>query len=570
MAFWSRLDESARKNDMRIALMFHGEEIKYKELFSKANNFAYELTDRGIDKDDIVCVLGQRSIELFACILGIIKAGAAFSIIDSDDELSKIEYRIKSCNCRYVFVDQNYQRNSLFPEAIVLQEVYLNEYPSVVCADRKADDTMYLAYTSGSTAQEKAVMVTYDNMESYIDAYISVFDICNSDVNVQQTPLGYDGLFEELFSMLFTGGKLVLLDKRILQSPRLLHKELIKNKVTLLPTTPLILNELNKLPPVETLKKCISCADVLKKYHYSNLIKHTQIYNTYGPTETTVCATHYLCGIEDDLFTPIGIPFPFYKIQLVDDKLQPVIQGQTGEILIGGKGVAKGYYNNEVLTQEKFIYINGERFFRTGDYGYYDTSDVLRFEGRKDSVEKLKGIKVDCSKVENAIICSGLVHTAIAHVCSDNNNSYLCVFYIPTDESVKEDSIKKYLREKFSVDHLPKAYIKIGCVPQKSVGKVDYFALESLFFENRHADKAVNGRDRNSFLAVFQNVLGIEKLSMNDTIHDIGIDSISFIQIVVELEELYDFEFDDEKLLYSDYETIGQVYKYVLNKTQEK
>lgn len=570
MSFWSRLEDSASKNEMRIALLFHDEQIIYKDLFSKANNYAYELAYRGIEKDDIVCVLGQRSLELFACILGIVQAGAVFLLIDSEDEWSKVEYRMMNSKCRYAFVDQRYQKYNSVPEAIGLQDVYKREYPSVKCIDRNAEDTMYLAYTSGSTAQEKAVMVSYGNMESYVDAFINVFGICDTDINVQQTPLGYDGLCEELFSMLFTGGKLLLLDKRILKSPRLLHKELLKNKVTLFPTTPLILNELNRLSPVETIKKYISCADVLKKYHYSNLIKHTQIYNTYGPTETTVCATYYLCGSEDDLFTPIGTPLPFYEILVVSEDLHPVIQGQSGEILIGGKGVAKGYYNNEALTQEKFIYINGERVFRTGDYGYYDTLGVLRFEGRRDSVEKLKGIKVDCSKIESALMCSGLVSAAIAHVCADKNNSSLCVFYIPFDESVTEASIKACLKERLSVDHLPKTYINVESIPQKSVGKVDYSALEAIFSESRLTNKTVTGKDQIAFLTVFQNVLGKNTLLMTDMIRDVGMDSISFIQIVVELEELYEFDFDDEMLSHSDYETIGQVYEYVLEKTQNK
>ena len=568
MSFWSRLEDSASKNEMRIALLFHDEQIIYKDLFSKANSYACELVYRGIKKDDIVCVLGQRSLELIACILGIIKVGAIFLLIDYEDEWDKIEYRIKNSKCRYTFVDERYQKYSSVPEAIGLQDVYKRECLLIKGTDRNAEDIMYLSYTSGSTMQEKAVMISYGNMESYIDAFINIFDINDTDINVQQTPLGYDGLCEELFSMIIMGGRLLLLDKRILQIPRLLHKELLKNKVTLFPTTPLILNELNKLLPIETVKRYISCADVLKKYHYSNLIKHSRVYNTYGPTETTVCATYYLCGPEDDLLTPIGTPLPSYKTLVVNENLHPVIQGKSGEILIGGNGVAKGYYNNAALTQEKFIYLNGERMFRTGDYGYYDTSGLLRFEGRRDYVEKLKGIKVDCSKIENALICSGLVSMAIAHVCADMDNSSLCVFYIPNDKSVKEELIKKYLKEVLSTDHLPKTYIRVDSFPQKSVGKVDYSALEALFLEIRSANKVVSGRDQVAFLTIFQNVLGKNMLLMTDMIREIGMDSISFIRIIVELEELYDIEFDDEKLSHSDYETIGQVYKYVLDKVQ--
>lgn len=564
MSFWSRLEESASKNEMHIALIFRDEHILYKDLFSKANNFAAELLNRRIEKDDIVCILGQRSIELFACILGVIKAGASLLLIDSKDDWSKIEYRMKNSKCRYVFVDDDFQKYNLFPETIRLMDVYKKDCPQIKCANRDKKDTMYLAYTSGSTAQEKAVMVSDENIETYVNAFIATFGVYSTDVNVQQTPLGYDGLFEELFVTLFTGGKLLLLDKRILQSPRLLHKELIKNQVTLLPTTPLVLNELNKLPPVKTIKTYISCADVLKKHHYSNLIKYAKIYNTYGPTEATVCATYYLCKPEDDLRTPVGTPLPFYKTLVVTEDLSPSIQGETGEILIGGKGVTKGYYNDVVLTKEKFIQVNEERMFRTGDYGYYDTSGMLRFEERRDCVEKLKGIKVDCSKIENTLMCSGLVSAVIAHICSDRDNSYLCVFYIPTNESVTEESIKCFLNERLSKDHLPQTYISIESIPRKSVGKVDYSALERLFFKIKPAYKNIDGNDLVAFLTVFQNVLGKHTLSMTDLISDVGMDSISFIQIIVKLEELFEFEFDDEMLSHSDYETIGQVYDYVL------
>ena len=567
MNFWTRLKNSALKNETRVALMFHEKEITYKELFSRANNYACELSRRGIDKNDVVCILGQRSIELFACILGILQVGAAFLLIDSDDEWSKVEYRIINSNSRYVFVDERYQRCDLLPETINLQEVYKKMYSTFFCNnERNAENTMYLAYTSGSTENEKAVEVSDGNLESYIDSFISVFSICEADVNVQQTPLGYDGLCEELFSMLLTGGRLLLLDKRVLQSPLLFHKELLRNKVTLLPTTPLILNELNKMSPVRTIKRYISCADVLKKYHYSNLVKYAQVFNTYGPTETTVCATYYLCSSEDDLYTPIGKPFPSYKVFIVSDDLSPVRQGQTGEILIGGKGVAKGYYNQNMLTKQKFVYLNGERVFRTGDYGYCDSSGVLHFSGRRDFIEKLKGVKVDCSKIENALICSGLVNTAIAHVCSDNCTTSLCVFYIPVDENINEETLINCLKRKLSADHLPKTYIAIDNIPQKSVGKVDYSALESLYCALKSSQIPITGKDINAFLAIFQNVLNKRTLSLESSLHDIGIDSISFVQIVVKLEELYGFEFDDEMLSHRSFKTIKQVYKYVLDK----
>lgn len=568
MSFWYRLEKTAAKNGNRIALVFHDEQITYNELLAKANNYAYELSCRGIEKDDVVCIVGRRSIEIFACILGILQVGAVFLLIDSEEEQTKIEFRIKNSESRYVFVEQNYQKSDSTPAIIRLKDVFNGTYPIVKHVEQSSEDTMYIAYTSGSTSQEKAVMVSYGNMENYIDAFISVFEICDTDINVQQTPLGYDGLCEELFSMIFTGGRLLLLDKRILKNPRLLHKELIKNGVTLLATTPIVLNELNRLPPVETIKKYISCADTLKKYHYSNLIEHAQIYNTYGPTETTVCATYYLCNAEDDMFTPIGKPFPFYDILVVTEEFCPVEQGQSGEILIGGKGVSKCYYNDEELTNEKYIYINGERMFRTGDYGYYDSSGMLRFEGRRDSIEKLKGIKIDCSKIENTLVSTGQVSAAIAHVCSDKNNSFLCVFYVPIDKTVKEESLKDSLKERFLAEHFPQVFISIESIPQKAIGKVDYAELEKIYFERRIVNN-ITGKDLTDFLKVFKNVLGKEAISIKNTIRDVGIDSISFIQIVVKLEEMYGFDFDDDMLSHTDYETIEQVYTYVQKKTNK-
>lgn len=568
MNYWSRIESIAKKNENRIALSYDDRQVTYKELYSKANNYANELVKRKIEKGENVCIVGSRSIELFSCILGVMKVNGAFVIVDAGDDLNKIEYRIRNSKSRYVFLDENSVEIDSDAEYIGLREIYQKDNVEVPAVERCPEDVMYLAYTSGTVAEEKAVMVSYDNLESYINDFISVFDICEEDINVQQTPLGYDGLCEEFFSTITSGGKMILLDKMVLQSPRLLYKALVKNGVTLFASTPLMLNELNKLPPVETVKRYISCADVLKKYNYSNLIKNAKIYNTYGLTETTVCSTYYLCKEDDDLITPIGNAFPSSKIEIVNEDMNPVEVNQIGEILIGGKGTAIGYYNNPALTKEKYIEFNEERFFRTGDYGYYDNEHVLRYEGRRDSVEKLKGIKVNCLKIEETLLNSQKVSACLAHVCQYNGNSVLCMFYVTEIENIEEDFIKKYLEDNLSGLYLPKAYIRVDHIPQRSIGKIDYAALEGLYYKSRVDKKVTSDKNEIGFLTAFQNVIGQDRISMTDKLTEIGIDSIFFIQIVLELESLFDIEFDDNRLTYGEYDTVGKVYEYVVEKTK--
>lgn len=564
MDYLSKLERVAEENENRIALSYCDRDVTYKELFSKSNNYASELMRRNIKRGENVCIIGHHSIELFACIIGIMRVNAVFVVIDEDEDIKKIEYRIRTSKTKYVFYDEDKDIAVSDIECIGLKEVYQGEEAESIHVESNPEDIMYMAFTSGSVSEEKAVLVSYDNLESYINDFISVFNVCKDDVNVQQTPLGYDGLCEEFFSMISSGGRLVLLDKNVLQSPRLLHKELNKCGATLFPTTPLMLNELNKLSPVETITRYISCADVLKNFYFCNLIKHAKIFNTYGLTETTVCSTFYLCSIDDEMIIPIGQAFPSSKVEVIDDQMKPLGINQTGEILIGGKGVTIGYLNNKELTKERYVEINGERFFRTGDYGYFDDNSILRYEGRKDSMEKLKGIKIDCLKIEESLIRHPLVKACLAHVCSYNGNSVLCMFYVPENSEVEETSIRSFLEKDFSGADLPNAYIQVDSIPLKSVGKVDYTELEDLFTKNRNKDIQVIGKNEEGVLAAFQKILGIDGITINDKLADIGVDSIFFIQIVLELEDLFEFEFDDNKLSYGDYETIKDVYEYVI------
>lgn len=185
--------------------------------------------------------------------------------------------------------------------------------------ERKENDLLYLVSTSGTTKNGKLIMVEDRNFLCYLQAYINYFAITGSDVIIQQSPVYYDGFAEEVFSVLTVGGTLVLMDSMELKNLRKIAEIIDKNSVSIFPSTPLMLNEINKLDKLPSVRAFISSGDVLRKKQISNIVKNSNVYNMYGVSETTVCATCYKCSVSDKEIIPIGKELEGYEIVICDE-----------------------------------------------------------------------------------------------------------------------------------------------------------------------------------------------------------------------------------------------------------
>lgn len=558
IGLYERIYEICRHNPARIAFSMENEEIAYGEMIEKAKMYAGFMKMQDVKTGEIVCIISKRNCELIYCIIAALQVGCAYVVIHPDYPLDFIERIIESCNSKLVFNFSELKIEGTYG-AIEKSELKYEEFEKI-----SRDSLVYLSFTSGSKGIPKAVMVSLENITTYLEAYIDLFQVNENDITIQQSPCYYDGMAEEIFSMFLVGGKTILVHDEYLRSPRRLRKVIEENGITIVATTPAILRELNKLPPMENVRAFISSAESLYLSDFSNIIKYTNVYNMYGPTETTICATFYKCKEHDEYNIPLGKPINNYKIGIVDENMNFLEEENKGEILIGGLGVTKGYLNDANMTKQKFVFIDNEKWYRTGDVGYYKNGELI-FGGRFDRQIKVRGNKIELDRIEEVICQKDGIFDAVIYPYSINKNVYLIAFYVG---SCSTDECRKYVKHKLPDFMCPFMYISLKEIPLLETGKKDLMCLKNMV-ENLAIKKFLElENNEKEFMKVIVDSVDIIpnniKLDMTTTIEEMRMDSISFIQIIVNLEEFYDIEFEDDCLDYNNYSTLKDLYNKVI------
>lgn len=532
------------------------------ELLTKANQFAVYLKSRGIKKEEIVCIVADRSFELVACVLGILQAGGAFLLFSTDMPEWRMKYILNETMPRFIFKQKEFIVDF---NGIQLEDIYDGQSQMKLECKRETNQLAYLAYTSGSTGMPQGVMVEDSNVLCYCSSYAKYFSISHNDIIVQASPINFDGFIEEIFVSLLYGASIVIPEKHEVKHPKLINDLICYYNATVYATTPLMINELNKLNYMPSLRVLISAGDTLKKKYYNYLINKVSLYNMYGPTETTVCATCFKCSQYDEEYTPVGKPLNDYSIEIIDDKGVFVENGKKGEILIGGNGVSRGYWKNEQLTRERFVFINGKKFYRSGDYGFVDEQGNIHIENRIDRQVKINGFRVELKEIESAIVSKDGVQDAVAFTVVIDEERILSAAYVMLENKVSSASdMVPYLKNYIPGYMVPKYIFQLEAIPVTEFGKIDYTCLEKIVIENRgQLVNNVGVEDEPGFSRFLEIVNKTENnLSKEDLISEW--DSISFIRIMVDLENEYDITFDDEYLIKERYDNLGNLYELVM------
>ena len=570
---YSELIKQAEKTPDKIAIVHGDKSISYRNLYEKANMYACFLKDKDIGNEDIVCISANRSIALIACIIGVLQSGGAYLTIDPQLSSSKIRDMIADTNSRFMFADDILELDTAL-SAIKLDEISCmppsNQH--IVPCTRTTNSLAYIVYTSGTSGQPKAVMVEDGNILAYIRAYHQILNVVATDKTLQQSPCFYDGFAEEIYSMLLCGGTVVLPEAADLQNPRLIKKIIEKQRVTLLATTPIMLNELNNLERIDSIRAFISSGDVLKSRNYSHLIQYCEVYNMYGPTETTVCATYYRCTATDTGKTSIGQAIPGYFIHVLDEQLQPVPNGLSGNIYISGAGVSRGFLHDTNRTDIAFIKTSdGCRLYDTGDIASWDENGYLLYHGRKDRQVKIKGRRIEPLEIEIAAERLDGIRQAVVLVKETaEDEKQLCLFYISSG-STNTQKIREHLRECLPAHMVPMIITEINHIPLTVTGKIDNTKLLNSLPKYMDVKIASENSLEARFSEVIRTSLGDEiiksEILFDDKLDELGIHSILFITMVLNLEQEFDFQFDDDDLLMTNYDTIKDLYEYIKTKS---
>ncbi|MGM9979487.1 MAG: amino acid adenylation domain-containing protein [Clostridium sp.] len=563
-------DEQVIKTPDNIAIIFDNVEITYKELSDKVNKLAHLLKNNGMERNKYAVIMIDKSIEMIIAILAVLKSEGAYIPIDGNCPKARIEYILKQSKSILLLTQEKYSHKVSYDGKIIVinEEIFSTNEVEEIINNNTPNDIAYVIYTSGTTGEPKGVMVEHKNLMAYVFAFKKQFNISYKDVIMQQASVAFDAFVEEVYPILITGGKIVIIKNEDVVDMKKLTNIINERKISIISCSPLLLSEINKVSRLESVHTFISGGDVLKFKYINKLINYAEVYNSYGPTETTVCATYYRCTDElnDQMRIPIGKPISNYKVYIMNKELNNQPIGVPGELCISGDGVSSGYLDNTELTEKVYVenpYEKGQRLYKTGDLARWLLDGNIEFLGRMDSQVKIRGYRIETKEIEFYINSIDKIHdNVVVPKIDGNNEKCLCAYYV-AEEEISIGEIRKYLSSKLPQYMIPTFFIKIPKIPVNSNGKVDYKVLPSPI--NKIVDEKifvpVQGEIENKIHQVWSELLNITSISATENFFDIGGNSINAIQIVAKLQVEYDINVND----IFEHQTIRELAKNVLS-----
>ncbi|MEX3616919.1 non-ribosomal peptide synthetase [Paenibacillus glucanolyticus] len=547
----------AKKTPHKIAIKIDNDSMTYKELDSKSDFLASYLRSRGVKTDVIVGLMSVRSLEMIIGILAIMKAGGVYLPLDGDYPTDRITYMIRNSGMKYILCQSDFENNISGIEKIALDQ--LDELPPFSEGEHieySSRDLAYVIYTSGSTGNPKGVMVEHKSILNTLAWRKSYYSFGEQDVVLQLPSISFDSSIEDIFTALISGASLILLNNAQKLNIKFIEQLITDEKVTHFLTVPsfykILLTEIHT--NLSNLRAITIAGEQfglhLVEDHYKKL-PHVKLYNEYGPAENSVCSSCCLISPDTNEIS-IGKPITNAEMYILDENLQQVLRGEEGELYLSGVGLARGYINNPIETAHRFIQnpINKNQvLYRSGDIAKVNDDGEFIYLGRRDQQVKIRGMRVELQEIEAEIIRSGQVKDAV--VCIKENtsgNKILCAYLNAFNGELQK--LKMILQDKLPDFMVPQYFEVIDSIPLSLNGKIDYSQLPFLesSFLSINEEQDTYQSDRVKLIKIIHKVIGSHKNIGDDEctldIKELGVDSLSFITLLVNIEDEFNFEFD--------------------------
>jgi amino acid adenylation domain-containing protein len=527
------------------AVRFEGRSLSYGELEARANRLARRLRRLGVGPEERVGICLERTPELLIALLAVLKAGGAYVPLDPRYPQARLELMLEDSGARVVIGEELALEHlpAWSGERVLVdreRESLAAESAEAPASGVTARNLAYLIYTSGSTGRPKGVAIEHASAWALAAWAREAFPPETFDAVLASTSVCFDLSVFEIFVPLAWGGRLVLAADA-LELPRLAGAG-----VRLVNTVPSAMTELVRLGAVPSSVRVVSLAGeplkrTLADALYALGIEH--VYNLYGPSEDTTYSTGARIPAGDSKAPAIGRPLPGTQAYVVDGELKPVPLGASGELLLGGAGLARGYLGRPELTAERFIpdpwsAIAGGRLYRTGDRARYRPEGELDFLGRLDHQVKVRGFRIELGEIETALLGRPGVRDAVVVAREDVPGDRRLVAYVVGEVPVPE--LRRALGERLPEYMVPSTFVFLEALPQTPNGKVDRKALpkpEGHGRESGHVEPRTPVEKE--LAAIWCAVLGAEKVGLNDNFFELGGHSLLATQVMARVRESF-------------------------------
>lgn len=535
----------------RPALIFNGVQLSYRELNQRSDELAAHIVSAfKIRPDDTVAIICKRSEQMIIAMFAVLKAGAAYVPINLAYPRSRVEAILTDAEVKLVLTDNS--GDSLFNrEQFTCVSLPFSSSQNKSAVVQPVGGTpanlAYVIYTSGSTGGAKGVMVEHRTAVNTLWWRILYYRMDSKVVNLQIPNFAFDSSVADIFSVLLSGGTLVMIEESTILDPQSLAKTINANSVTHMLIVPSLyrafLNVYNE--PLPSLS-CVTVAgeevhESLVDLHYSKL-SSVQLVNEYGPTECSVCATAAV--LQPGKPVRIGKPISNVNIYLLDRAMRLVPVNVPGEIYIGGAGVSRGYVSHPDGAVQPFMddpFVEGGRMYKTGDLAKWDNDGQLVFLGRCDHEAKIRGNRVVLLEVENALLSHPAVLAGVVSVIESDDGTFTkqLVAYVILNESSASD-IRDHMRQHVPEYMVPSFFVRLTALPLTANGKIDRRALIPPSPDNiiKHSNFREASNEMEAMLMeLWREVLRRDSISADDNYFALGGDSIRSIQISARLHE---------------------------------
>ncbi|MDD4644301.1 MAG: amino acid adenylation domain-containing protein, partial [Bacilli bacterium] len=540
-------EEQVERTPESIALVFEDTTMTYKELNRKANQLAYALSERGLQPQEIVGIMVNRSIEMIIGILATLKLGCAYLPIDPNFPVHRIKYILDDSNSKILLSQKD----------LITKKEYESDYIDLfdksiyqgnsanLCILCKESDLAYIIYTSGSSGNPKGVELTHRGLSNFVFSMKKLLEFKSEKTIVSITTISFDIFIFETLLPLTQGLKIIIANNDESKTPHLLSNLIMKHNVNIIQTTPsvmsFILDNLSDHSCFESITDIVIGGEKFPNLLLDKLKTSTnaKIYNGYGPSETTIYSTFK--DLTNTSKINIGVPIPNTFVYILDDNKNLVPIGVYGELYIGGDGVGQGYLNNSRLTSEKFImnpFRPEEIIYKTGDIARWFPAGEIEYLGRKDFQVKIRGLRIELEEIEKELLKINGINNATVSVRQSNDtiDNYLCAYYTSEKElSVQE--IRNHLLDKLPNYMVPHFFNRIDNIPLTANGKVDKIRLPNISVTetvNKHYTPPRNRID-SCLVMLWKGILNVDNIGIDSNFFELGGDSLKAIQLQVRL-----------------------------------
>jgi len=503
--------------------------LTYRALDQLSNALAHHLqTNFAVTADQHVGVLLERSASLVCSFLAILKTGAVYIPLDPDTPQTRLAYILKDSEAVCV-LSNNKNLEKITPATPICNldqqwDQHTGDFTPI-----SSDAPVYMAYTSGSTGHPKGVMIEEDGLLNLVNWHEQAFELASGSRATLYASPAFDASLWEMVPNLLNGLCLYPVPDPVRLDVARLITFLQENDISHTFLPPAICEELCKTHE-GTLShkiKILTGGDVLKDIGAGDL----EIYNNYGPTECSVVATS--TRIQHDTSITIGHPIDNVQVYILDHTLRPVPIGIEGEIYLGGRGLARGYWKQDELTHEKFIshpFQPGARLYKTGDLAYWDEQGDVHFIGRNDDQIQVRGYRVELGEIENRLESHPDIDRAT--VIADARHT-LVGFYLSSAQT-NENDLKSALARLVPAYMIPQRLVQLDKLPLNERGKIDRDALTRQIpnCPPKKNYRPPTGKTEILLQEIWQDVLENQQIGMDDNFFDIGGHSLSATRIM--------------------------------------